>query len=71
MNYYLQTIKDLIIKLVGLYEPYTVTDPDTGTVTVIEGLSGIDWPFIAGVVLLIIAWYWLGRIFFNLICGRR
>ena len=71
MNYYLQTIKDLFIKLIGLYEPYTVTDPDTGTVTVIEGLAGIDWPWIAGAALTLIAMYWLGRLFVNLITGRR
>lgn len=71
MDYYLTTLKDLFLRLIGSYEPYSITDPDTGVVSVVEGLSGIDWPWIAGAALVLICFYWLGRLFVNLLTGRR
>ena len=66
-------MKDLIINLFGSYEPVTwtqyifTTDVDGSVITesmdvVASGASGLDWPWIMGVLLFAIVLYSLFRL---------
>ena len=49
-------VKDLVLSLFGTYEPITAVAAD-GVETVASGLAGVDWPWIAGVLLFAIVLY--------------
>lgn len=58
-------MKDLIISLFGEYSPvtYTVTNSDGTTSDVIaSGLAGVDWQWVLGALVFLIAFYSLFRI---------
>ena len=46
-------MRDLIVTIFGQYTP--VVDPATGAVAV--GFAGVDWPYLAGVLLFALVLY--------------
>lgn len=67
-------MKDLILSIFGSYEPVTyevtqgIYNADLGDVNLItydaipSGMAGVDWPFVLGVVVFIVALYCVLRI---------
>lgn len=54
-------MRDIIISLFGTYTPVTYTDVNDIAV-IPDGLSGVDWPFVSGVLLFAITLYCVFRI---------
>ena len=55
-------MRDLIISIFGEYTPVTTQvvsseDPSVVVDQVLPGLAGVDWPYIAGIVLFGISLY--------------
>lgn len=55
-------MKDLIISIFGAYTPVigeypSPADPSVMVEGVLPGLAGVDWPYIAGIVLFSISLY--------------
>lgn len=58
-------MKDVILAIFGAYEPVTTTVIDAAgeTVTAVaSGLAGVDWPYIAGVLLFGVVLYCFFRL---------
>lgn len=57
----MNTIKDLILDIFGVYNPPSFTDG--GGIDIIpDGMAGMDWPWISGVFLFGITLYCVFRI---------
>lgn len=54
-------MKQLILDLFGTYEPVSYLDADSVSV-IPSGVSGLDWPWIAGVGLFALTLYCVFRI---------
>lgn len=54
-------MKDLIVSLFGSYEPVTYVDTN-GLDIIPDGLSGVDWVFLSGVILFAITLYCVFRV---------
>ena len=53
-------MRDIIIQLFGVYTPITYSD---GNIDIIpDGMAGVDWIFISGVVLFALSLYCVFRI---------
>lgn len=69
------SLKELILSVFGEYEPRTQTietsqgDQVTTQVEIIPGVAGVDWPWLAGVLVFSIAFYGFFRILGVLIRG--
>lgn len=69
------SLKDLVLSVFGDYEPRTQTiettqgDQVTTQVEIIPGVAGVDWPWLAGVLVFSIAFYGFFRILGVLIRG--
>lgn len=69
------SLKELILSVFGDYEPRTQTiettqgDQVTTQVEIIPGVAGVDWPWLAGVLVFSIAFYGFFRILGVLIRG--
>lgn len=54
-------MKDLILTIFGVYEPVTTAVYDASGAfvgqTVASGVAGVDWPYIAGILLFAIVLY--------------
>ena len=49
-------MKTLLINLFGAYNPVTYTNSE-GLDVVADGLAGVDWPYVLGIVLFAIVLY--------------
>lgn len=54
-------MRDLIVQLFGTYTPVVYTDAD-GIDIIPSGMAGVDWSFLAGVILFGITLYCVFRV---------
>ena len=69
------SLKSIILQVFGEYEPRTQTietsqgDQQTTQTEIVPGIAGVDWPWLAGVLVFSIAFYGFFRILGVLIRG--
>lgn len=60
------TMRDAVIAVFGEYKPVTYTMAD-GMTVVPEGMAGVDWSYVGGILIFAIAFYsffrFLGGVF--------
>lgn len=65
-------MRDLIVSIFGTYTPVTTDVYDAaGSVvgeTVVAGMAGVDWPYLAGVLLFALVLFCFFRLLGGILC---
>lgn len=64
---FMDYLRDLIINLLGPYEPVMYYDSVQMSYVIPPGFSGVDWPWVASAALLILLIYSVFKLFRGLI----